>query len=372
MKILFVTFGSFLQNATLKRATGMATPLLEMGWEVHLLLRDDPVNRERVAIECPQATIHWLPEFKSAWQERARKQAVADAVGPNVIWICGTGLRNWVKAVSEDCRVLGDASEQLSSFSGNSLPRFFWEAAFEWWQLLVLDGFICASRHLERLFIKRLNWLRRCRPVLYLPYAYSDNSKQAVGAPAMAEAQSRKPFTLLYMGSFWENYGVWDMLQAFKLLHAEGLVFRVLMLGKGPEVDNARAWVQREGLEDYVAIKGFVAEADLPGYLAKADAFLCPLRDTVQDWARCPSKLFLYIPYGKPIVTCKIGEAVELLGEQAIYFKPQDVGSFAAAIQDLMGLQDLSTYRIAPEKHDWRARVDSFQSWLDAAFSGRR
>ena len=47
MKIAFVTFGNFDGHATLKRATGMARPLILAGHEVYLLLEDSDVNREK-------------------------------------------------------------------------------------------------------------------------------------------------------------------------------------------------------------------------------------------------------------------------------------------------------------------------------------
>ena len=50
------------------------------------------------------------------------------------------------------------------------------------------------------------------------------------------------------------------------------------------------------------------------------------MNDTVQDKARCPSKLYMYLPYCKPIVTARIGEPFSVLGDKGYYY---DCGSNA-------------------------------------------
>ena len=66
MRIAFVTFGNFDGHATLKRATGMAGPLIAQGHEVVLLLEDCEINREKVELECPSAEVVWHVRGRSA------------------------------------------------------------------------------------------------------------------------------------------------------------------------------------------------------------------------------------------------------------------------------------------------------------------
>ena len=41
---------------------------------------------------------------------------------------------------------------------------------------------------------------------------------------------------------------------------------------------------------------GFVDEEDISQYFSVASAFISPMNDTTQDWVRCPSKMYLYLP----------------------------------------------------------------------------
>ena len=118
-------------------------------------------------------------------------------------------------------------------------------------------------------------------------------------------------------------------------------------------------------LENQVEFPGYVPETEISSYFAVASVFLCPLRDTVQDWARCPSKLFLFLPYKKPIVSCRIGEAAELLGESGFYYIPNDVISMTRVLNLAMDANPKAQIP-NPREHDWEARVATFQAWLNA------
>ena len=123
MRIAFVTFGCFDSHATLKRATGMAAPLLEKGHEVYLLLEDAPINREKAALECPEAEVIWHRSESSAFAERSQKQKTVNEIRPDVVWICGVGLRNWVRKPARHTIMLADHSELYSQVSSSAIRR---------------------------------------------------------------------------------------------------------------------------------------------------------------------------------------------------------------------------------------------------------
>ena len=111
----------------------------------------------------------------------------------------------------------------------------------------------------------------------------------------------------------------------------------------------------------------FVKEEDIPAYFTLADAFISPMNDTVQDWARCPSKLYMYLPYKKPIITCKIGEPYEVLKENGYYYTP---GSEMSLSQSIMRLCQSGEWHlnINPLNHEWRTRTIEFNKWFQQYF----
>ena len=52
MKICFVTTGDMKNNASSKRALGLAKYLVDIGWRVSILMEDTIENRHHVQMEC--------------------------------------------------------------------------------------------------------------------------------------------------------------------------------------------------------------------------------------------------------------------------------------------------------------------------------
>lgn len=369
MVIVFVTFGDFNGHATLKRATGMSAPLISSGHEVHILLEDSPSNREKVSMECPTAVIHWHIRERSPWAEWKIKQRTLNQLNPDTVWICGVGLRNWMRRPTPDSILLADHSELYSAVATGFLRRAFY-GLLEWGYCFYFDGQICASRYLEAFYLRRLKSLKKKdTPIHYSPYAFhpdviSPNSEAA------AAVQGRFPQKklILYMGSFWENYGFWDMLEAFRRLSLTRSDFVALFAGRGPEQERGESWVRENGLSDKIVIEGYVPEEQLSAYFTAAHAFLSPLRDTIQDWARCPSKLYMYLPFNKPVITCPIGEAKELFGEQGMYYKPGDINGLTEVIERVLD-ENNPEGSTNPQDHTYAARTKDFLDWYKSTFS---
>ncbi len=370
MKFCFVTFGNYNRHPTLKRATGMATPLLEQGHSVTLLIEDSDDNREKVARECPNAEIIFHKRGVTPGEERRQKNLTLKSLSPDVVWICGVGLRNWVKRPSTHCIVLGDHSELVSAVERRPLRKVY-EYLCEWAHLFTFDGHILASRYLEAFYKRRLNLLNKSVRLHYSPYAHDIdliNSARII-LPEL-EAKHTKGKRIVYMGGCWESYGFWDMLHAIKDIAKHRKDFEFLLLGKGPELESGRKWVEENNLRDVIYLPGYVPETHLSSYFTFADAFICTLRDTVQDWARCPSKLYMYLPFEKPIITSPIGEARELFGDDGLYYTPGDRAALANTIQDVLWGQRKQKLP-SPEKHSWDARTTAFLAWLNEESSFR-
>jgi glycosyltransferase involved in cell wall biosynthesis len=366
VKFCFVTFGNFNAHATLKRATGMAHALQALGHEVYLLLEDAPDNRAKAALECPGVEVHYHIRTRSPWAERKSKVITTKRLRPDIVWLCGVGIRNWITRFEVGAIVLGDHVELLSGIE--SVPRYrrAWDLITEWLHLVTLSGHVCASRYLEQIYQKRQGRLGLNAPIHYSPYAFHSgvlrSDLRSSGEISRRYGDGKK--NILYMGSFWENYGIWDMLDVFRDLASERTDFRVLLMGKGPAKEAAQRWIVECGFSDRIIILGFVAEEELAEYFSLAHAFVCPLRDTVQDWARCPSKLYMYLPFKKPVVTSPIGEALELFGRiYSFFYRPGDRAELKQALRRVLECNDIKNLP-EPADHSWEARVSGFLEWL--------
>ena len=371
MHITFVTHGSFDCVATLKRATGMAGPLISSGHRVSILLEDSYANRERVGMECPAVEAVYL-RSGSATQERARKSRALHGLNSDLVWMCGVGYRNMVKPCRRDAIWIADHSELLSAVGNRAAIRRAIDWGFETFAFRSCDGHIAASRYLETYCHKAVQRLGRRTPVHYSPYAVTPSMVAARGTLSTdIELATTGKKVILYLGSFWENYGFWDMLHVAEQMVAGRSDLIFLFMGKGPEESAGREWISNRQLGDRVLLLGFAPEAMLGDLFSKADVFLCPLRDTAQDWARCPSKLYMYLPAGRPIVTCRIGEAAEALGERGVYYRPGDRAELRTAINTALTSANHGALIDLAAEHTWERRTRYFLDWLQAEFGER-
>jgi glycosyltransferase involved in cell wall biosynthesis len=361
MHIAFVTFGNFDAHATLKRATGMAGALSRQGLKITLLLEESRCNREKVEQECPNVAVIWHNRGKTALHERHEKSQSIALLQADVVWICGVGPRNWVKRPSKECILLADHSELFSVLDNGVLYRVrYWLT--EWLLCMSFDGHICASRYLESFYNRRLKSLRKQVPLHYSPYAYDPIAKESVDDRSLWERGSKK--CIFYLGSFRESYDMWTMLHALSAIVQKRDDCIAILGGRGPDEAEAKAWLEAEGLTDKIRMVGYISEVDMPAAMARADVFLCPLLDSKQDRARCPSKLFMYYPFRKPIVTCAIGEAEALLEADGFYYTPGDAGSMAEQMGEALDFEGYQSVA-DPEKYSWDSRARSFLNWFE-------
>lgn len=169
--------------------------------------------------------------------------------------------------------------------------------------------------------------------------------------------------TLVFLGTVTRNYGVFTIIDAVKQLKDQTRPFNVLILGKGRHYEDAKTYVSENYLSDIIEMPGFVDEEDISQYFSVASAFISPMNDTTQDWARCPSKMYLYLPYKKPIITCKIGEPYEILQDKGFYYTSGNAKDMATQMKKIIE-NNKYTADAHAEKHSWNVRAQELDNWI--------
>lgn len=355
MKILFITMNAFSRYVTYKRAVGTGEGLAKLGHEVHIVALDCAENRARMAAEAPHCIPQWY-KSSSRIVEVHRKLRIVWRLRPDYVYSSTFSLRNLgglrflfplrTRTILEFC--------ELYSAMKAHRARWIW---LERLALLTNDRFLCASKYLERNIIDRLGQKDKNR-VMYSPYAY----------PSYLHKESRRNQcgeNVLFMASLWRGYGVFDVMEAVRLIAMKGRRIHLDILGKGPDLENAKNWILENKMDREISLHGYVAEEDLHPMFLLADVFVSPLHDTAQDWARCPSKLYYYIPYDKPIVTCKIGDPHDTLGPSGFYYEHDNIQDMACAIERALDASSTFSYPLGfIENHSWDARAKQFDAWI--------
>lgn len=350
----------------MKRATGMAGPLVAMDHQVAVCGWDAPANNARMALECPSAELLLIPPC-GALAEGRRKRRLLRQWRPDLVYVCAFGVRNFVcrGQAGRHARVLVEHSEMPSAIP-QPLPRRLWERCCEQLSLFVCNGLVCASRYLETVYRTRAAACRRNLPVTYLPYAFNPAMLQpdrCKSARFHALAGGRK--SILYMGTLAANYGILDLIAAARELLRRRGDFVLHVIGRGRHEAQARAAAVKAQMNDHILFHGFVAEEDIASWFAVADVFVAPLHDTIQDRARCPSKVYMYLPFKKPIVTSPLGDPRDLLGEDGFYCPPGDMKGMAAAISGALDASPTWVPRhVKAEEHTWEYRTRQFLDWV--------
>lgn len=88
---------------------------------------------------------------------------------------------------------------------------------------------------------------------------------------------SRDTVTILFLGRLVERKGCQYLLKAIAGLDRSALpAFRVIICGKGEQLEQLQEYVHNNGLADVVEFAGFVSEEDKPRYYASADISVFP------------------------------------------------------------------------------------------------
>ena len=355
MQIVFLTMNSFSKFVTYKRAVGMGESLAKLGHHVYIVALDCQENRERMQVEAPHCIPLWY-DANGIFLEVVQKLRHLRKICPDYVYSSVYSIRNLSGLQLFYPKQTRSILEFCELYSGIEKHKRRW-AKLEYLALRHYDMFLCASNYLKTVFIERLCRLGWNKPITYSPYAYPVYLKPL---PKSGDGQKR----IMFMASLWKGYGIFDVLAAFELVAKQLPDAKLDVLGRGPAMEEAMAWVGAHGLTASVVFHGYVAESDINAWFSKASVFISPLHDTVQDRARCPSKLYYYLPYNKPIVTCELGDPYDTLGPFGYYYKPDDVSDMARAL--IRALNDSDGFEYPKDflaRHSWDARAADFVKW---------
>lgn len=357
--ILFLTIGTFSQNAMMKRVKGFAPHLIAAGHRITIVAQDTAENRDYFSSVGAETVFFSGSGLLSEIQQKTRllQQHV-----PDVVYACGWGLRNLPALLGSTAIV--EHAELLSANPESSALNCQKNFLLEWISVLFADGLVLASSYLLRTYQRRdvLGHTKQLR----LPYGLNLKDDPVVQSRESEGSTSR----VLYMGSLYASYGILDIVDAAShVVEAEEAV-EFIILGDGPDRQKAIEQARSLGIEDDIRFEGYVHEEVLDEYLGSADVFLSPMFDTVKDKARCPSKIPMYMRYRKPIVTCRIGEISAYLGDHGFCYSPGEPESMATQVLRASRVQNPVEYDL--QSVCWQHLSERFLTWLEKdVLSGR-
>lgn len=164
-------------------------------------------------------------------------------------------------------------------------------------------------------------------------------------------------FLLVWAGKMGRQDRVDDVVRLVdKLVHERSRTdFRLVVLGDGECLEEARALSARLGTESWLSFTGWVDEATVFTHLASADLGV----DTSLQEEVSPVKALEYMAFGLPVVCFDLQESRRLAGDSAVLVPPGDLELFADAV---VGLLDDPARRRVLGDHG-RRRVEQELAW---------
>ncbi len=181
--------------------------------------------------------------------------------------------------------------------------------------------------------------------------------------PALCSpTRSKDRIDLIWAGTVWSAEIVKDlalMIQGFLLLpQATRDRMRLNLIGGGLFWDEFSGMVRKVlGSGPHLVIRDFVPPEEMPAILAKMDVGLLPLRDTLFNQCKSPTKLFEYLAMGCVVCASPVGEVHHILrhGENGLLADtPEDwARNLALCIENEPARMSLARQALADCQQNW-------------------
>ena len=169
---------------------------------------------------------------------------------------------------------------------------------------------------------------------------------------------SRKPFTILSVGSLLECKGFAFLIEACKILKERGISFRCVIAGGGKLEKNLKTQIQHLNLNDTVELTGYLTQDKLLPLYQQADVFVLAMVPEIH-WG-IPNVLIEAIAAGIPVVCTMLPSIPELVedGKTGFIIPPKNPTAIADTVSKLYSDEPLrkrvarDALKIVEEKFD--------------------
>lgn len=199
------------------------------------------------------------------------------------------------------------------------------------------DIFLCQGRIFQNFAIEKLGFNQVSAPII--PNWTASPQHLDIGARRIY-GQQPTCVKLLFLGWLEEFKGVFDLLEALRILHRQGVRFHCTFGGDGHALHEAKLFVERNELSDNVTFAGWVGEESKQALLAANQLFVLP------SWSEgLPNAMIEAMCAGLACVVTNVGAISDYVAHEreALIVKPRDPVALAAAIVTLIidhGLRD--------------------------------
>lgn len=184
--------------------------------------------------------------------------------------------------------------------------------------------------------------------------------------------------TLGFLGTLFLWEGIAWLISAAQELHKRGVVFKLLIVGDGPDAENVKNAIQKAGAQSYISYLGRVPNDQVERYYSLMDVMLYPRRSIRLTELVTPLKPLEAMALGKPVLGSGVGGIRELVEPEVtgLLFDPGNIDSFCQEATRLLMDEELGrrlgsqARQMIVEEKDWKTIVQRYQQVYEFARSG--
>lgn len=166
------------------------------------------------------------------------------------------------------------------------------------------------------------------------------------GLPASSSPQALRKalgidedFVLGFVGALLPRVDLDLMFSAMERICQKPANVRMLIVGGGDRLQEARDLARSWGISDRVLFTGFVPFGEVPQYISCMDVCLIPLADSADCQHAFPVKLVEYMACEKPVISTPLAGVAEAVGDRVLY--ASDGQGLAERVLELYGDSEL-------------------------------
>jgi glycosyltransferase involved in cell wall biosynthesis len=181
------------------------------------------------------------------------------------------------------------------------------------------------------------------------------------GSDPLQAVQPAHQKNFVYLGRLVMEKGLSVLLEATRLLLAEGRAVEVVLIGDGPDRPRLERQIAALGLENKVHITGFLTGKALDQVLGNFATIVIPT--TMEETAGLAA--MEQMARGRPVIASEIGGLAELVRGSGLTFLPGDPHSLAGAMRRILDEPDLAVSlgaagrRRILQSFSWRGMIDA-------------
>ncbi|CAN5605843.1 hypothetical protein BH09PLA1_BH09PLA1_29850 [soil metagenome] len=355
MHYCFPTVGSWEGASSFVRLREFGSEMCKRGIDVTYVVDDIPFNRDPKNLNLHEkARVVFTPNAGSLKQIPSRRTTIRD-VNADAIHVLNPMPKSWMALVGSNAargKLVADWDMWQARSKRPPIESILARTADRWARNHAALH-VVASKYLQAEFRRQFRI-----ESAYVPFATYLESRRPDGQSPYAQP------TAVYLGNLYDSVYDHDLVfHAMKLLKDRGRALPLSVVGSGPDQEKWQRWVVEQNLSN-VKLTGFLTGDDLWRHVRHGEVLLFPIRPTLQNLCRCPSKTFAYAQARRPIIANRVGEVEELLRDNATYVDTTPEAFADAIDQALSERRGDVEYDLTGQT--WSARTDDLLDALRA------